>query len=762
MTDSPAVQRKLLSFAIPVRNDNYVKNYAWRVSAILNYIAYGLERIGRLDDAEIIIADWNSPSPMANELNLTPAAQKITRFFDVPPAVALPASQGIPFPSVLVSNSAIRRATGEFILVTDNDCLYSPAGLTMLLHLLDHSIKPGFEVRSACMAIGRRQVPQELTYCFPSIDEIDHYLDFYASLLDEDRISNGTMGWAGSFIMHRSLWDECGAFDESSLYWGWVDIDFVLRNARRYPTVSLSNFGVTAYHLGHPPTYVKNSGKTSKKSKLNLHSIPYPFDYHSNKQNWGQGQYELALYPQPTNKLAAAKLPKSSQEWRLKTLKELKRPIIERQLVSAERRNGVAAHLKDIEKNSEVRISGLTAAGQRNLSGPQTEWDMLDGLAWYCQNLYPLTAVITGAGQGLAGYLAASLYPPISIFGFESWNPFDNPLALHPLQLNKTLSRIKHCGYLRFITDQSIETYQNFWKQASTLQTVDLIVYADAYPADRVLNEINVLIEHLAPGGCFLFHHPSASVFEEVCVTLRKKSKKLAWFFGSAGAMALNINSIPNLPIKNETGASQRNKTQETTPPIPIQQLISRAEQLLGQDLIEDAVQLIKSEIELRPASAELYLLMGRLLDVLDLPRNAQYFYQKAIECAPADINGYLGLSVAAAKHGDLDESEITLQECLIIFPEHPVVMRIMADILVLKNRVPEALEYYKKALQQTPNDFETLKGIANAAFEMDDIPTAYKFLQKARLVVPGAEEARWNEIIHHLKSNPDTRGISS
>ena len=762
MTDTPAAQRKLLSFAIPVRNDNYVKNYAWRVSAILNYIAYGLERIGRLDDAEIIIADWNSPSPMANELNLSPAAQKITRFFDVPPAVAIPASQGIPFPSVLVSNSAIRRATGEFILVTDNDCLYSPSGLAMLMQLLDHSIKPGFEVRSACMAIGRRQVPQELTYCFPNIEEIDHYLDFYASLLDEDRISNGTMGWAGSFLMHRSLWDECGAFDESSLYWGWVDIDFVLRNARRYVTISLSNFGVTAYHLGHPPTYVKNSGKTPKKSKLNLHSIPYPFEYHPNHQDWGQGRYELALYPQPLNKLSAAKLPKSSQDWRFKTLKGLNRPAIEQQLTSAERRNGVAAHLKDIEKNSEVRISGLTAAGQRNLSGTQTEWDLIDALAWYCQNFYPLTAVITGAGQGLTGYLAASLYPPISIFGFESWNPFENPLALHPLQINKTLSRIKHCGYLRFITDQSAEAYLNFWKQPSAHQTVDLIVYADAYPVDRVLNEINSLLDHLAPGGCFLFHHPLPSVFEEVCVALRKKNKKLAWFFSSAGAMALNVDSIPNLPIKNEAGASQRNKPQETTLPLPIQLLITKAEQLLEKDLIEAAVQLIKSEMELRPTAAELYLLMGRLLDVLDLPRNAQYFYQKAIECDPADINGYLSQSVAAAKHGDLDESENTLQECLKIFPEHPVGLRIMADILVLQNRIDEALEYYQRALQLTPNDFETLKGIANAAFEMGDMPTAYKFLQKARLVVPGAEEARWNEIINNLKSNPETRGISS
>jgi len=752
MTDTTAAQRKLLSFAIPVRNDNYVKNYAWRVSAILNYIAYGLERIGRLDDAEIVIADWNSPSPMANELNLSPAAQKITRFFDVPPAVALPASKGIPFPPTLVSNAAVRRATGKFILLTDNDCLYTPAGLDILLRLLDCSFSSEFDVHSACMAIGRRQIPQELTFPFPSTAEIDQYLNFFGNSLEEDKISNGTMGWAGSFVMHRDLWFECGGLDESDLYWGWVDIDFVLRNARRYSTISLSNFGVTVYHLGHPPTYAKNSGKTPKKPKLNLHSIPHPFEYHPNKRNWGQGQYELALYPQPLNKLSTAKLPGSSQEWRIKTLKVLNRPTIEQQLVSAERRNGVAAHLKDIEKASEVRISGLTATGQRNLSGAQLEWDMVDALTWYCQTLYPLTAVITGAGQGLTGYLAASLYPPISIFGFESWNPFENPLALHPLQLNKTLSRIKHCGYLRFITDQSVETYQTFWKQPATPKTVDLIVYADAYPADRVLNEINVLLDHLAPGGCFLFHHPLPSVFEEVCVTLRKKNKNLAWFFGSTGAMALNVDSIPNLPIKNEPSANQRRKPQETTSPIPIQQLISRAEQLLGKDLIEDAVQLIQSEIELRPTSAELYLLMGRLLDVLDLPRNAQYFYQKAIECDPADLNGYLSLSVAAAKHGDLDESENTLQKCLRIFPEHPVVMRILADILVHQNRVAEALIYYQRALQLTPNDFETLKGIANAAFEMADIPVAYEFLQKARLIQPGAEEDRWQELLKRLR----------
>ncbi len=66
MTENANSKRKLLSIATGVRNDHYVENYSWRISTVLNYIAYGLERLGRLEDVEIMIADWNSPTPMAN------------------------------------------------------------------------------------------------------------------------------------------------------------------------------------------------------------------------------------------------------------------------------------------------------------------------------------------------------------------------------------------------------------------------------------------------------------------------------------------------------------------------------------------------------------------------------------------------------------------------------------------------------------------------------------------------------------------------
>src|ERR1051325_3672989 len=120
MKDQP-----LCTFVIGARNDGYMGNFLWRLKTCLNFLAQNLEAIGRLDDLEVIICDWNSPTPVHEALELGAAAARICRFIIVPAEIAVPLQRDSSFPIPIVQNIAIRRSRGTFIGQTDSDILFT-------------------------------------------------------------------------------------------------------------------------------------------------------------------------------------------------------------------------------------------------------------------------------------------------------------------------------------------------------------------------------------------------------------------------------------------------------------------------------------------------------------------------------------------------------------------------------------------------------------------------------------------------------------
>ena len=76
---------KLLSIVITGRDDDYMPDFLYRITTTINFIARNLDRLGRLKDVEIVVADWGSGKPMSQTLNLSPQAVQICRFLYIPP-----------------------------------------------------------------------------------------------------------------------------------------------------------------------------------------------------------------------------------------------------------------------------------------------------------------------------------------------------------------------------------------------------------------------------------------------------------------------------------------------------------------------------------------------------------------------------------------------------------------------------------------------------------------------------------------------------
>ncbi|NJL90104.1 MAG: hypothetical protein HC916_10145 [Coleofasciculaceae cyanobacterium SM2_1_6] len=133
---------KLISFIVSGRNDNYMGNFTYRLATCINYIAHGAKKLGRLADIEIMLTDWNSDVPLAEDLPLSPEAAEICQFVYVPPAIA----QTVQLPDQVffgacAVNVSLRRATGEFILLINADLLIPHYSLRLLLDLAQRKLE---------------------------------------------------------------------------------------------------------------------------------------------------------------------------------------------------------------------------------------------------------------------------------------------------------------------------------------------------------------------------------------------------------------------------------------------------------------------------------------------------------------------------------------------------------------------------------------------------------------------------------------------
>jgi len=118
-----------LSFVITARNDDYGVNFLHRMQVFANVLLELAEKY--LFDAELIVVEWNPPAnkkPLAQALSWPSRLKSIKiRFITVPPEVHnhLPKSDKMQMFEFLAKNVGVRRAKGEYVLVTNPDIVFN-------------------------------------------------------------------------------------------------------------------------------------------------------------------------------------------------------------------------------------------------------------------------------------------------------------------------------------------------------------------------------------------------------------------------------------------------------------------------------------------------------------------------------------------------------------------------------------------------------------------------------------------------------------
>jgi len=174
-----------ISFVVVSRNDNYGGNLLYRMQASINALSTLCEK--HCLNMELIIVEWNPPKDNPHLANVLTWPESLkhyqVRIIEVPEEIhqQLPNPDRIPLFVYRGINVGVRRAHGDYILVTNPDILFSEE---LIEFLCSGSLLPGCFYRTARYDV-RSPIPlnipveKQLRYCEQHTFRINSYRRSY-------------------------------------------------------------------------------------------------------------------------------------------------------------------------------------------------------------------------------------------------------------------------------------------------------------------------------------------------------------------------------------------------------------------------------------------------------------------------------------------------------------------------------------------------------------------------------------------------------
>ncbi len=298
-------KRPRLSLIICSRNDQWQGNSLWRLETALNYTARQAARLGRLEDVEIIVADWGSVEPLSQAVGLGSEAARIVRYLYFPPELAAEKQKNSPFAEVFALNAAARRSRGDYIGRIDQDTLVGRRFFEWFFSALE-SPSGSFALESTAMISNRRRIPYAFAVRCPRFGLVERYVDLFHKLLpcmQAPPVDRYWQCYIGILLMHRRLWEAAGGYDESFIYYGYMEFDFFLRLLKKFPGIDLGPLvRWDFYHLDHVEAW--SVWRTVRRS-LNPRRTPAnpPEQFCPNGESWGLAEYDIPITSPPPGAL---------------------------------------------------------------------------------------------------------------------------------------------------------------------------------------------------------------------------------------------------------------------------------------------------------------------------------------------------------------------------------------------------------------------------------------------------------------------------
>lgn len=206
------MRSKYLSVVVAARNDNYGGDFLHRMQVFVNVLFWLSDKYNL--DVELIVVEWNPPKdrPRLRDAIAWPESMKasVVRIIEVPSEVhhSLPNSNRMPIFEYIAKNVGIRRALGEYVLVTNPDIIFSES---LMGYLANRELNTGCFYRVDRYDVGK-SVPLGITP--------DRQLNFCARHVFQVHRANGTVPATLGGRMWHGLWSQMARLHPSQVVRG--------------------------------------------------------------------------------------------------------------------------------------------------------------------------------------------------------------------------------------------------------------------------------------------------------------------------------------------------------------------------------------------------------------------------------------------------------------------------------------------------------------------------------------------------------------
>jgi len=491
-------QKHLISFILSGRNDNYLGDFKYRLTTTINYLCRNAKKIGRLKDIEVIIVDWNSEIPLAQEICIAKEINEVCKFIYVPPEIASKYNpNNRQFNSSIAPNVGIRRAEGEFILVMSADILFSVTSLNNLFFLLDKKNDTVFDINKTMMTIGRKLIPWQIVEKKPSLYEWNRYLQLHNKYLNYRKDTPGFTGGVGAILMCDYIWKKMKGLNEKFKDWGGNDVELGLRINQFYRNIELNYFGIFVYDMQQKP-------EERKSIKNNVPKI-IPFLTEIKNPNWGLKNYALEI--QKT----------SCTQGRKKNLFNNESKIIHKN------RKVILSYLADTSIDKYI-LHNLLLLRRIKL---KNEWSCLYPLFWYTKNYLPRKYLEFGIRKGYTSALIASINHSVEIYGIDEFNSHEGNKFDHlPRFSSSLLQRNNFRGFAQFVTGDKYTAFKRLKKSFIGHMSFDLILFRVDMFGNKSIEQLKEIMNFLENNGAIVITGKDTQLFTNAWDNIQKEFPK--------------------------------------------------------------------------------------------------------------------------------------------------------------------------------------------------------------------------------------------
>jgi hypothetical protein len=287
-----------IEFLIVTKNDDYTKDYLYRIEHSLNFYIESILNIRKSKNFQFTVIDWFSENKICNNIKLNKGNDDIVKFYKPSKAIFNKFSVQSHIPDSFAFNLRIANSKSDFIFILSPTVLLEEYALLNLYNLcLGKNKFESSKIRKGLILIERKLIPWRFFIAQPDISSTKEFIHKCSHKWYSDSFLCSRGDGAGLIGASLETWKELDGLDERlDGGYGGNDTEVFIRASQTREIIHTACRGIMSFKIEHSPLTSHNAGKSQLKSKRYINFCDLKERHHKNLKSVSKNGLILEKY----------------------------------------------------------------------------------------------------------------------------------------------------------------------------------------------------------------------------------------------------------------------------------------------------------------------------------------------------------------------------------------------------------------------------------------------------------------------------------